>query len=84
MGITNLSSYQRCCHIFFHLLLRLVAVLNVVIMVLILLPLCVLIKDIGIKCRADQLMFVYRTLIYRKTIWGLARSSRIEHRGLVQ
>jgi hypothetical protein len=67
MGIANLSGNQRCCHIFFHLLLRLPAVLNVVV-VLILLLLSVLFKDIRIQCRVNELMFVYHALIRRKII----------------
>jgi hypothetical protein len=72
--LVNLSGHQRCCHIFFHLLLRLPAVVNVVVVILILLlllPLSVLlIKDIRIQCRENQLMFVYCTSICRKMIWG--------------
>jgi hypothetical protein len=89
MGIANLSGHQRCCHIFFHLLLRLVAVLNVVVVVLILLillllllllPLCVLlIKDIELSAGRTSSC----TSICRKMIWGLtARTSRMGHRGL--
>jgi hypothetical protein len=92
MGLANLSGHQRCCHIFFHLLLQLLSVFVVVVVILILLllllllllPLSVLlINDIGIRCRANQLMFVSCTSICRKIIWGLtARTSRMGHCGL--
>ncbi len=72
MGIANLSSHQRHCHII-HLLPRLPVVLIVItvdlILLLLHLPLSVLlIKDIGNQCRANQLMFVYYTSIYKKMI----------------
>src|SRR3954447_15306033 len=81
MGIANLSACLRCCYIFFHLVLQLLAILVVVIVILLLLS--VLIKDIGIQCRANQLMFVCRASICRKMIWGLtARTSRMGYYGL--
>src|SRR4051812_23470684 len=81
MGVANLSTCQRCYYIFFHLVPQLLAILVVVIVILLLLS--VLFKDIGIQCRANQLMFVYRASISKKMIWGMAaRTSRMGQYGL--
>src|SRR4051794_15593015 len=81
MSVANLSTCQRCYYILFHLVLQLLVILVVVIVILLLLS--VLFKDIGIQCRTNQLMFVYRASICRKMIWRLAaRTSRMGQYGL--